>query len=574
MLIHILASSSSCTSSVGNIGSPKPEKRQANSPLPPTPKNLNQTSANLSKNSSVEITKINEIETDTSSSAAKKKQSPSKDLEGMYAKVMKKNKNLSNLPSQNSSPIMVRKNLANNIISDTIQNSIDVYVSDPDVSKEVFIPDYMNNSITASPGKSSIKSAKNFDNNYETIEDGSNIKNRGRSNSYHNKDPGYETIPGDRSIINNRSDRKSADYAQIMQKTKTPAQGIQKVSQNSLDIFHNTIAPSVNEPGYESLPDQSLTMLNDPGYETVTLNNVKKKLTSSDYDPNYEVLRPNNLDNIINDKTVDVDGYSKIVINNNNNNNTNKISKIKSMDLNDGYSSIKSIKKELSTLKTNEIDNIVPITDETEPGYSSLILNKNHDYASIKDKQNLNNNSEDDVLYSSIPNAVVNPPYSTISETVNSSSSTINQTTTTVTTSPGYSSISETRSTDSASTNSDNNQSDFKNAKLSQNTTMTTTNTSSTGKLSSNSNYESLTGSETEQNNYYYESVKYLDSANNKNKTDNPYEILHNEKSNSPDDENSEKIINNAEEVIATATTTTTTSSTPDNLEVGDYFQV
>lgn len=33
------ASSSSCTSSVGNLGSPKPEKRQANSPLPPTPKN-------------------------------------------------------------------------------------------------------------------------------------------------------------------------------------------------------------------------------------------------------------------------------------------------------------------------------------------------------------------------------------------------------------------------------------------------------------------------------------------------------------------------------------------------------
>lgn len=33
------ASSSSCTSSVGNlVGSPKPEKRQANSPLPPTPK--------------------------------------------------------------------------------------------------------------------------------------------------------------------------------------------------------------------------------------------------------------------------------------------------------------------------------------------------------------------------------------------------------------------------------------------------------------------------------------------------------------------------------------------------------
>lgn len=39
------ASSSSCTSSVGNLGSPKPEKRQANSPLPPTPKTANSSTA-------------------------------------------------------------------------------------------------------------------------------------------------------------------------------------------------------------------------------------------------------------------------------------------------------------------------------------------------------------------------------------------------------------------------------------------------------------------------------------------------------------------------------------------------
>lgn len=36
-----VASSSSCTSSVANVGSPKPEKRQANSPLPPTPPAIN-----------------------------------------------------------------------------------------------------------------------------------------------------------------------------------------------------------------------------------------------------------------------------------------------------------------------------------------------------------------------------------------------------------------------------------------------------------------------------------------------------------------------------------------------------
>lgn len=35
--MFFIASSSSCTSSIANLGSPKPEKRQANSPLPPTP---------------------------------------------------------------------------------------------------------------------------------------------------------------------------------------------------------------------------------------------------------------------------------------------------------------------------------------------------------------------------------------------------------------------------------------------------------------------------------------------------------------------------------------------------------
>lgn len=48
---HLSASSSS---SVGNLGSPKPEKRQANSPLPPTPKSTHYLSnSNLTNSSSV-----------------------------------------------------------------------------------------------------------------------------------------------------------------------------------------------------------------------------------------------------------------------------------------------------------------------------------------------------------------------------------------------------------------------------------------------------------------------------------------------------------------------------------------
>lgn len=127
------ASSSSCTSSVGNLGSPKPEKRQANSPLPPTPKTLkhqannffntsnqsmigsgsvassNATLITSGRNSVASViecsgggsTAINRENTVNKTSAdidstmlpngvpsgSKQKKSPSKDLEGMYAKV-------------------------------------------------------------------------------------------------------------------------------------------------------------------------------------------------------------------------------------------------------------------------------------------------------------------------------------------------------------------------------------------------------------------------------------------------------------------------------------------------------
>lgn len=124
---HSIASSSSCTSSVGNLGSPKPEKRQANSPLPPTPKNTHYLSnSNLTNSSSTpsgrnSVASVIECLLPASNTATtamatassrhvsrenlandslgknanrlhddeskKKKPNSSKDLEGMYAKV-------------------------------------------------------------------------------------------------------------------------------------------------------------------------------------------------------------------------------------------------------------------------------------------------------------------------------------------------------------------------------------------------------------------------------------------------------------------------------------------------------
>lgn len=212
------ASSSSCTSSVGNLGSPKPEKRQVNSPLPPTPKNMHHylsnsslTNANSgSGRSSVAsvieasaslshrpnemsirgLLRVGETEEDQP-----RKNRLSKDLEGMYAKVMKKNK-LSSVPSQNTSPLPFRKSM-----NEAITDRQSVFMSDPDIAREVNLPEALSRSLHASPGKSSTKSVQiSADNNYETID----MRRTRSSNANYDdsKDPGYETIPADKINAN------------------------------------------------------------------------------------------------------------------------------------------------------------------------------------------------------------------------------------------------------------------------------------------------------------------------------------------------------------------------------------
>lgn len=225
------ASSSSCTSSVGNLGSPKPEKRQANSPLPPTPKTTQQfqSSNNLTNsaslqsgrssvasvidNSSMTVNQRHISRENLSSSMdgrsilrfnerllaaddEPKKNRLSKDLEGMYAKVMKKNK-LSNAPSENTSPVPFRKSFND-------QQRQNVFLSDPDIAHELTVPDHISKSMHASPGKNSIKNLQSIaGNDYETID-----KRRARSSTsnYDTKnDPAYETIPADQPNNPNNS---------------------------------------------------------------------------------------------------------------------------------------------------------------------------------------------------------------------------------------------------------------------------------------------------------------------------------------------------------------------------------
>lgn len=213
---------------MGNLGSPKPEKRQANSPLPPTPKTSHhhhQSTSSLiqsGRNSAASVIEVNagvaavpnnrQISRENLSSSMDassrtvmrgndktdatddepRKNRLSKDLEGMYAKVMKKNK-LSNAPSQNTSPVPTRKALPND--AQQIAERQSVFLSDPDIAHEIALAD--SKSVHASPSKSSTKSTQIVeDNNYETID-----KRRTRSSNANygdSKDPGYETIPADK----------------------------------------------------------------------------------------------------------------------------------------------------------------------------------------------------------------------------------------------------------------------------------------------------------------------------------------------------------------------------------------
>uniref|UniRef100_A0A182YEU5 Uncharacterized protein n=1 Tax=Anopheles stephensi TaxID=30069 RepID=A0A182YEU5_ANOST len=599
------ASSSSCTSSVGNLGSPKPEKRQANSPLPPTPKTLkhqannffstsNQsmlgsgsvassstTTATSGRNSVASVIECggptasnrdnagNKSSVDADGTNGKQKKSPSKDLEGMYAKVMKKNK-LSKVPSQNSSPVPLRKDG-----SLDGQHLKQQFLSDSDMSQ-------FNGSGSLHSGSPSRSMAG---------------AQRNSTGTCPNKDPGYETIPGDNVKAGmEAASRKSADYAQIqkLHRHQNPgtttvanvllaggeggnalsaivAQGIESVSLGSLEICHGIDEhyersfPADTEPGYESLPDTRGSM-NDPGYETL---NRGSNRTESDSDPNYEILRPAGSKPSSTasqpsgankprggDSNRDSDGYSSIREPGKSAHQTVKNGARNRLDF--GGARRVGVAEDDDTDSSTPGYSSIKEKDDYDPGYSVISERKNpppgHDYASIteeakKRKPNINNNLEPDDesdIYSSIPHTASGtltmpspsaavaimggsspPGGGSVGIAIESGSNFADRTCTavmgTLSSSPGYSSISETRTTPSStdgdgdgSTSSPDQLIGYSKHNSNTNTTVTTNN--SLSRISSN--YESLTGSESDPN---YESVKYL------NVKENPYERLHNE---------------------------------------------
>lgn len=250
---------------------------------------------------------------------------------------------------------------------------------------------------------------------------------------------------------------------------------------------------ATNEPGYESLPDNS-KLSNEVDYETVL--SVGDKKPNSDYDPNYEVLvRPvSDSDNL----------YAKVW------------EQPRNDDLNDGYSSIKSLKKDHPSTSNNVNHNYASISEASSSDAYSRIAKERHNYSTISESRQ---------------------GYCDETQSENKLMST-----------SGYSTISETKTTPSSDSTSD-----------------TMTGYDSVDGLRFH-NYESLTGtgSESDPN---YESVRY--TSNDRN----PYERFHNDMALSPSDTLYSRLESSSSKGDDEPSPTSEKSNN-DSVEVDDYFQV
>ncbi|KAL9893599.1 uncharacterized protein ACN2A1_008644 isoform 1-T1 [Glossina fuscipes fuscipes] len=496
------SSCSNNSSSMCNLGSPKPEKRQANSPLPPTPKttisaHLQTSSASTSNLTSGRNSVISVIECDTSISEfceielreklqdrdthqhKNKSLSPCKDIEGMYAKVMKKNKLTRNSSSSNnSSPVMARK---------LSKNSSGLKLSPLDTMAADLIENKLN-TICASSDRSRI-----------------------RSNSYGtSKDHGYETIPADAIRLNSSQsgieNRRSDGFADTLQR------------QRQEDAVHNTssiIKPPIavlnlqqqqqqqqqqSDKYYEKiiLPAGLAKSSNDPGYETLLNQNIRSSVSDcekyklSDYDPNYEVLKGPHISN--DSGGASDDGYAKVLEKisfNADEDSTDGYSKVKGEDMDDGRGNLLAGYSTIADVKGTDANHNYASILETKREINNLFVDSSDHYARIAEK--IEPNSSSGLLLSSSTKSVMEGLL-TPSRTIDFS--------TTLPTSVGSSSLLNISS-------------------LHSSTSITSTSTISSRQTpTSASQYESLTNSETDPN---YESVCYLNSSSQEN----PYERLH-----------------------------------------------
>lgn len=290
-------------------------------------------------------------------------------------------------------------------------------------------------------------------------------------------------------ILNNTHINISIYFQNILVHTSSkPPITVYSVQLNNSDKHYETIANP-----------RLISSSNDPGYETLTKPKINSSLIddsekkSSDYDPNYEVLKGPNISSI-NSAGLSDDGYAKVLEKKRINIDEDSI---------DGYSKVKG--EETDYVRTATAGGYSTIADVKGP-------DANHNYASILEAKGevAGDNETDSDHYARI--AENDEPNTPILPLSNSNKSMVDELLT-----PRTAELSTTSPT-SITSNSMLNTSSIN----STSTNLTTTSTISSRQTPTSSQYESLTGSETDPN---YESVCYLNTFGQEN----PYERLQTE---------------------------------------------
>lgn len=268
--LHFSASSSSATSSVANLGSPKPEKRQANSPLPPPPEAMTDVYASVEKRGSKEDRSRGSV-------------GSGKSLEDMYAKVVKKKRDIEDeqldmlagsssgsshhteIPASNRKHSLVEVSRT----SWSSHDSIELHKKDSDLLHSV-----VGNSLASYHNENQSNSSKIVPNQNETVA-GSSCT-----------DPGYEAVD-----VN----RKSSTIVRTVSDSDPNYEVLRP--QSSRDANHqNSTAQrkSLDAPPMYSSPFKHRQISNasseDPGYERVRMRRRIEMDQDTDSEPNYESM--------------------------------------------------------------------------------------------------------------------------------------------------------------------------------------------------------------------------------------------------------------------------------------------
>lgn len=288
--IQFSASSSSANSSIVNPGSPKPEKRQANSPLPPPPEATAEGYASVEKRGKGD---------DRSRSSL----SVGKSLEDMYAKVMKKKREVEEQRKQgeqeneahpSSNSLYPDANTCRKLSLIEISRaswcsheSVEIQKKEPDAASNFHgESDAASTSRLPKVDADTLLSCLELDYGYEAVNSGSGKRSSAARGAASTSDPNYEMLrpqcsretdyPSNLISARNSTDAYSVPFKhRQVSNASSEDPGYEKVRlRRRVDLDQDTDS----EPNYESMPHDP----GEPNYASVC------RPGDSDTDPNYE----------------------------------------------------------------------------------------------------------------------------------------------------------------------------------------------------------------------------------------------------------------------------------------------